>query len=81
MPCPLLVVDVPPDVYNDFSSTDVHHNNMCHSTSTIEQPEQSSTFPGSSFSFSVTEQEPQSSSISGHAILRNMFLSRCVTGI
>ncbi len=82
MPCPLSVVDVAPDVYNKFSSIDhdVHRNDFCYPASIIEQLEQSSACAGPSSAFSVTQQEPQSSRNSAHAILHDMFLSRRVTG-
>ncbi len=83
MLCPLaVVVDVPPDLYIDISSSDLHCERMCppHSATTQLHP-LSSTCPGPSSFFPVTESQPQSSRISAHAILHDMFLSQCVTGI
>ena len=84
VPCPLSVVDVPPDFYNDFSSRNLHFNDMCQSGSTtahLQSHQHSSTAVDPSSSSSVTEHEAQSIPISAHAILHDMFLSRRVTGI
>ena len=80
VPCPLLVVDISPDIYHDFSSFDVIHNDLP-SSSLSRHESHEAPFPSSPIPVEEPEIQVQLSSSSARIILQDMFLSRPVTGI
>ena len=82
VPCPLLVVDVPPDIYSshDSSSSDVIYNNLLSPSSSYRDLYEA---PPSSSSTHAQESVPQAPPLatSARGILQDMFLSRHVTGM
>jgi len=80
MPCQLLAVDIPPDIYHDFSSFDVIHNDLPSSSSSFHESHEAP-FLSSPIPVEEPEIQVQLLSSSAHIILWDMFLSRRVTSI